>query len=652
MNKYQINLPIPSKGINAINDNSISDNYCAFGTKNITFRDSVPKTRRGYKIFASFPDVDNDGFNIINSSILKINRAYDNSGNPYFFIVVNYMIEDYTSYLSYFVYTNSWVQIYKEPYVFGETYSNISNTICSFSTNLIPSIDGSTMNSPSFVANGLHEYRVTSFTTADGTGTESKSSNLLKVTVSGDITKRVILKWQKVNGAKSYRIYHRFNGGTWYYVLNVSTDSTNIYYDKEYQIYHHDGNYMTIAGDPPTYDSSFIPYGNKVIVLSDTNEMAAFNGQAILEVPAYYPNDYEVAAYGANTMLVAPDEVHKQRFMAFDNNRMWLGGYRNIVRMSHLDKFNYWPTTFVWKMTEDTTALHEFMGEIVVFTENTMTTITGSSPSLSVGDTYKMYKVPVNSGVLHENCVASGDNCLYWINKLGVYRFRYVPTGNSLPECLSEATGFSIKKYIDNISDWSTVSVSYFDGQLRIIYDGTKELIFNYGNEAWEYNEYPNQFRSSVLYEKTFLYASDNIYQMEYEGEHTIEDYQTDNNGPINFKFKSKIFDLGKSPNKKKFVKFFVSFKSILNYFTLNLTAIFDNEQYSMEKTINNKKSVVGWFSFGDIINLSDSSTNSEFKLNHNGVKYNFQYELSGNAKNIDFELYNTTLIAKIKELK
>jgi hypothetical protein len=48
MMKYKIPLPIPTEGINCIESSLIAPTEAAEGTKNISFKNGMPQTRKGY----------------------------------------------------------------------------------------------------------------------------------------------------------------------------------------------------------------------------------------------------------------------------------------------------------------------------------------------------------------------------------------------------------------------------------------------------------------------------------------------------------------------------------------------------------------------------------------------------------------------------
>lgn len=48
MDKYQLDIPVPKHGINYLDDSLIGDHEAAEGTINVSFKDGVPKTRKGY----------------------------------------------------------------------------------------------------------------------------------------------------------------------------------------------------------------------------------------------------------------------------------------------------------------------------------------------------------------------------------------------------------------------------------------------------------------------------------------------------------------------------------------------------------------------------------------------------------------------------
>lgn len=673
MNRYEIPLPVPSKGINYTNENTIDDSRCAYGTKNMSFKNGIPVTRRGYKEYIAMP-----GTSVVTGmtiSAIESIQTYRNTQETELIIMVMTYVVSAVAKRGYFYHNGtSWNHLYS--YTISESTvlsAGLMPTMCSFTSGLTPVITGYKTIHYASLPHKKYQYYMTAYTVENG---ESKSSNMLEFTISDNL-KRIKITAEKIKNATYYYIYMRHtttDDNTWtdYYKFEIeSADETYAHYDKNYVFFYDEYglDWGSTVSFTPALDVNFVPYSSKMLILDDGQNMEySFHDASGLQVvPSYNPNAYEIAAYGENTMIIAPDEVNKQRFMVTDNNRLWLGGYQNIVRMSHLLKFNYFPSTFVWKMDENVTGMSEYMGEVVVFTKNTATLITGSSPSLTVGDTYKMYKLPVEAGVLKNYHIATGDNCLYWVNKRGVFRYTSlpaqnmipqqvsgIPQGESIPERISEFSKVSIMGYLNEITNWDLVNCSYYDGQFRIMFGDGKELIFTANNGSWEYNEYNDDLRRFITQHDKLICASDKkIFEMNiYDFANDLAHYQTDDGAEVEYVLKSKYFDFEKSANKKKFVKFFITFTSNFNNFTLDLIPRYDNGADQSTKLINNKKSLWGSLAFGDIINITNSVLNFAIKLAHKGRRYNFQYELRGKGVNMDYSVANTTLITKIKELK
>lgn len=74
MKRLEINIPIPSAGINLIDSSLIADNEAAEGTVNFSFKDGIPQTRRGYvkNLSNQFTYEIKTIYNFISSGVRKI----------------------------------------------------------------------------------------------------------------------------------------------------------------------------------------------------------------------------------------------------------------------------------------------------------------------------------------------------------------------------------------------------------------------------------------------------------------------------------------------------------------------------------------------------------------------------------------------------
>jgi hypothetical protein len=515
MDKYQIPLPIPSQGINLIDDSLISDNEAAEGTKNISFKNGIPHTRPGY-IKAS-------PFNFATQPHTLFNYLRD--GNRYLLAACGDKLKKQS----------------------GDTF-----------------IDIGTLNSD----------------------------------VIGCLT------------------------------------------------------YPCKFADPDVYS-------DKCFILDGLNYRYYNDGADLINVPAYVPTNDEITAYGTNVLSTTPDEIRKQRFILNDDERIWVAGYGKLVRISHLQRPDYFPSTQVWKLEEDCTAMAKFMGEVMLFTENTATLISGKTPNWNLAEKYIYTKLPGGYGCSNQRSVAVGDNAVYWANKSGIYRYRYLPTGFSIPECVSEfqvinGNTRSIKKWLDKITDWSKVHAQFIDHEYRLYIGNKQVIVFNAIEGTWALYEYDKEFKSSIVYDNTLYYASDYLYHMDYLYDpygHTT-DGLTDDGAAINCVLKSKFFDFGKAANKKKFKELYFTIYTELVSYNINLMVNMDNEYEQIPEEIVNNVARMGEIRFGDRMNFRETNLNYPVKIRHKGKKYNMQYELNLNQINMAFTLMSVVLSLKIKELK
>jgi hypothetical protein len=517
MEKYQLSIPLPVSGINLIDDSNISDSEAAEGTKNISFKDFIPQTRKGY--------IKDNGYNFTT----KPNTIY------------NYI-------------------------------------------------------------KGVDRYLLAA---------------------CGSVLKRL-------------------NGGTFSEILGV-LNSDNISCLT----------YSFKFADPDVY-------GEKCFILDGEN-YRYYDGvnETLKDVTAYVPNTDEVSAYGSNVLSTAPDEVKKQRFILNDDERIWVAGYGKLVRISHLQHPDYFPSTQVWKLDEDCTAMARFMDEVFLFTANGVTLISGSTPNWNLPDKYIFKRLPGGYGCAAHRSIVQGDNSLYWANKDGVYRYRYLPSGFSIPECVSEfltETGHrvSVKKWLSGITDWSKVHAQFYDHEYRLYIGNRQVIVYDTIGGTWALYEYDKEFNCSAIYDKKLFYAADYIYAMDYtyNPDGIGFDGLSDDGAPIQFILKSKFFDFDKAANKKRFKKLYFSLYSELVSYNINLLINLDNEYQSVPGEIVNKVSRWGTFAFGDRLTTKRTNLNYPISIHHKGKKYNIQYELVCNGLNMAFSIKDIVILMKVKELK
>lgn len=547
MNKYQINLPLPTNGLNYADDILIGDNEAAEGTVNISFKNFMPQTRKGY--------------------IKQALYAHD-----------------------------------------GET---------------------------------------------------NEISSLAFHTVAGE--KRMLF----VDNGSTKTLYQ------------MNEDKTPIRRSLG-----------TVSSNKPDYLQQpcaidTYAYSEKVIV-TDGNALRFFDEtNGLTAVPAYSPTADEITAYGTNVLSTTPDEINKQKWILNDDNRLWLAGYGNLVRVSHLGMAgpmpDYWPSTQAFKLKEDCTGMARFMGEVILFTENTATMVKGSTPVSTLDDFYTNEELPVGYGCSQHETIVVGENALYWANRTGVYRYRYQPSGFSIPECVSEfmlADGHTrtVKKKIDAISDWSKVWAVWHDHEYRLYIGGSEVLVFDSITSTWALYDYNLNFACGATYNGALYYGGSTavmtkyyIYHMDYPYNIAVDPWDglSDDGVAFTATLKSKYFDFAKAANKKRFIKLWLTIYSDYVSYVLDVICNIDNEDAVYEDVIVNKISRWGndnpdddstesdyAFTYGDIWNSGRTNLNYPIRIRHKRKKYNIQYTLTSDGLNHAWALKSAVLLMKMKELK
>lgn len=514
MNRYELPLPLPRDGINLIDDSLIADTEAAEGTVNISFKDGIPQSRKGYVKAHTGEVAPNSMFNYIKDGVRYLLAACGNTLKK----------------------------------LGGDTFTNITGTL---------------------------------------------------------------------NSDKIECLTYPFK-----------------------------------FADPDTF-------GDKCFIL-DGNSYRYYDGGAdIKNVTPYAPSTDEQTAYGQNVLSTAPDEVNKQKYILNDNERVWVAGYGKLVRISHLQKPDYFPSNQVWKLTENCTGMAKFMDEVLLFTENTVTLISGNTPNWELPDKYVLNRLPGGYGCNAHRSIAEGSNAIYWANKDGVYRYRYLPSGFSIPECISEfqltnGKTRSVKKLLKSITDWSLVHAQFYDNEYRLYIGNKKVMVFDAINSTWALYEYDKTFNCSYIYNKELYYAKDYAYKMDvtYNPSGTSKDGLNDNGTAINFVLKSKFFDFNQAANKKKFKKMYITLYSELVSYNVDLVTNMDNEINSINGEIVNVVARWGEMKFGENLNVRETNLNFPVRVSHKGKKYNIQYELKTSNLNNAFTLLSAVLIFKVKELK
>lgn len=429
-----------------------------------------------------------------------------------------------------------------------------------------------------------------------------------------------------------------------------------------------------------------VAYSEKVIMVDGTALKYFDDSIALTAMPAYSPTADEIAAYGTNVLSTTPDEINKQKYAILDNNRIWLAGYENYVRVSHLGMAgampDYWPSTQVIKLPENCTGMVGFMGEILLFTENKSFLISGSTPIFNMDGSYTNTELPGGYGCSAYDSIAVGDNAVYWANRQGIYRYRYLPSGYSIPECISEfvtARGNTrtIRKKIAAITDWTKVFANFFAHEYRLYIGSGEVLVFDTINGTWALYDYAKTFNCGATYLDQLYYgASQNdgaatpkfwIYRIDYPFDPDGAGYNglSDDGTAITCVLKSKFFDFERAANKKRFKRLYFTLYSELVSYDVDLIINMDNEETVMTSVITNKASRWGndepaddttemeyALTFGDTLNTNRTNLNYPVKLRHRGKKFNIQYELQSSGLNHAWLLKAIVLIMKQKELK
>lgn len=620
MRKLQQHIPLPN-GINLIDDSLIADNEAAEGTRNISFVDGMPQTRKGY--------VKAYSFNFITEP--KSIYNYMRNGSRILLVACGTTLKKLNG------------------VTFDDITGVLGSDIVDFLTYpcLIGQIDAPynivTAAAAGTLGAGTYYYKVTTLTALGESLASAEVSQVLSATGG------VKLSWKKMEGATGYKVYGR-TANAELLIATIADPNTVTYTDS---------GAFTPSGALPTTNTTYaLPYSDKCFLLDGSN-YRYYDGDAQLRnVVPYNPTDYEIGAYGTNVLITTPDEVVKQKYILNDNERIWVAGYGKLVRFSHLQRPDYFPSTHVWKLTEDCTGFSSFMGEVMVFTENECTLISGSTPFLVLSDSYVLKKLPGGYGCSADRSIVEGDNALYWANKNGVYRYRYLPSGFSIPECISEfilPTGHTVNvsKWFKNITDWSKVFANFYEHQYRIHLGNGHFAIFDTIQGTWTYYEYDKSFNCGTVFDHKLNYASPYIYEMDHsyvegDGNRGLND----DGVAILHDLYSKYFDFRQAANKKKFKKFFFTLYSELISYDIDLDINIDSERIKVVDQIINEISRWGEFAFGDKITTKNTNLNYPIAIHHKSKKYNIQYHMSSSGLNMAWLLKSVELLFKLKELK
>jgi hypothetical protein len=734
MNKYLLTLPLPTDGINLLDSSLISDYEAAEGTKNVSFKDGVAHTRRGYikdKPY-NFPVVPGSIYNFMKDSVSNILVAcgttlkkqnadtyddivgalntdrieclpyqcalgiYDAPYNVHVRSMGSLAAATYSYKITSLTETGesvpsaavtatldnsgsvelSWTKVegatgYR---IYGRTSSGTKQLYTVDDPDILTFTDDGTITPNGKVPAGdsgittptgltctpvsgtldagAYSYKVSAIT-ASGESIPSKAVNVTLSAVGG-----VTISWDELKGVSGYKIYGRTDGHE--SLITTINDSTTITFNDDGSI--------TPTGSLPTENTTAeSAYGDKCFIL-DGNKYRYFDGTMLLrDIPVYNPSEEEVGKYGTNVLITTPDEVNKQKFIVNDDERLWVAGFGKIVRVSHLQRSDYFPSTQVWKLQEDCTGMGRFRGEVMLFTENTGTLISGNTPDFSLAEHYVFTKLPAGYGCSQHRTIVQGNNAIYWANRSGVYRYKYLPTGYSIPECVSEFlapnkggavnSGYhnkSIKKWIEGISDWSKVHAQFFNNEYRLFMGNKQVAVFDTINETWALYEYDKDFSCSMVRDDTLYYAQNYLYHMDYDYDPDGATYDglSDDGVPIVQVLKSKFFDFGKAANKKKFKELYFTIYTPLISYDIALNLNLDNDYMQINNEIVNTVARMGELCFGDTMNNNETNLNYPVKIHHKGKKYNIQYELTLTDLNTAFTLLSVVLSLKVKELK
>lgn len=408
--------------------------------------------------------------------------------------------------------------------------------------------------------------------------------------------------------------------------------------------------------------SASYPYTDKVFVVDGVAFKWFDETHGLTAIPPYTPTLDEIAAYGVNALEHAAHEINGQKFILNDDNRIWLGGYGSMVRVSHLGMAgpmpDYWPSNQVFRLPSDCTGMARFMGEVILFTENEAFLVSGSTPNFSMSGFYVNTALPGGYGCSAHDSIATGDNSVYWANKRGIYRYRYLPSGYSIPECVSEfvtneGTTRTIRKKLDSITDWTKVFASFYDHEYRLYIGSGEVLSFDTVHSTWAFYKYGNSFASATEHNHKLFYGGQTvgtgaaywIYEMDFAYDPLSGNTRGLSDDGVAFEtiLKSKVFDFEKAANKKRFRRLYLSLYSELVSYSIDLTYLVDNTSTTLPAAIVNDASAPG---------AVKTNLNFPIRLKHRQKRYTLQYQLKSVGLNHAWLLLDTVLMLKVKELR
>jgi hypothetical protein len=705
MDKYQLDLPLPSQGVNYLDDSLISDREAAEGTVNVSFKNGLPQTRKGFLKQALYAH-DGEGYDIT-----RLDMHYVGGEKRMVFASNSHLYQ---------------LNEDKSP-VRRDLGSIAGATPCSFP---LPCAMGTTRGTLETITDMTVKSLATKTFTVNEIVTSAMAQALIgrRVTIKG-ITYSIASAAAGEPGLGTFTVNETVTGSpaandtitmrnnmtvksiatktfTIYEVLSPAEAAalvgrTVVIKAATYTIASAVGGAAgagtftvneTVTGSPADGDivtATSIAYSEKVIVL-DGDDIRWFDeSTALSAVQCYCPTTAEISAYGTNVLITTPDEIKHQKWMVNDDNRLWVAGNGNLVRISHLGTAgampDYWPSTQAIKLSEGCTGLARYRGDVMIFTKNTASVVTGSTPVVTMDDSYKNIQLPGNFGCERHETIAQGDNAIYWANPQGVYRYTYQPSGYSIPECVSEMTiphqdGTShirtVRKKLAAITDWTKVFAVFYDHEYRLYIGGSEVLCFDTLNNSWALYDYDKTFICGTVYEDQLFYAETKttgvnafIYEMDYTfdlADLPSYDGLSDDGVAFTATLKSKYFDFDKAANKKRFKKLYLSLYSDLVSYNLDVILNVDNEDTDYLGVVENKISRWGSndpitdpdpeaayvFCFGDVIRSAKTNLNYPVRIHHRGKRYNIQYTLTSDDLNTAWALKDAVLLMKVKELK
>ncbi len=395
--------------------------------------------------------------------------------------------------------------------------------------------------------------------------------------------------------------------------------------------------------------SASYPYTDKVLMADGIRFKWFDETHGLTDIPPYEPNLNEVNAYGVNVLSSAAHEIHGQKFILNDDNRVWLGGYGGMVRISHLGTAgampDYWPSSQVFRLPSDCTGMARFMGEVILFTESEAFLISGSTPIFSMQGNYVNTALPGGYGCSQHDSIAIGNNAIYWANKRGVYRYRYLPSGFSIPECVSEfitldGRSRTIRPEIDKITDWSKVFATFVNHEYRLYTGNGIVMVYDTISQTWTKYEYASSFNCGVEHNHSLYYGGATVGTDAKYWIYQMDKGLSDDGASFDAVLLSKVLDFEKAANRKRFRRLYFSLYSEFIDYNIDLTYTIDGEPATIQNA----------FWSGTSPDQKATNLNFPIKLKHRKKRYNLQYQLksTGGA----WLLLNVVLMLKIKELR